>query len=452
MSRERAAGRRSRSRVAAAVAVAVVGSLLPTLPLAVGAAAADWTKPSAVSPEKPVKGSAGKVKSRSADTTVSAPEAGRAAWPDAGSAKVAVPAEAGRAVRAGDLPVSLTAVGTSPKDADVQVLGQDLARKAGISGVLVSVSATRTAEGAKAKVAVDYSAFAQAGGAGFGSRLHLVQLPECVLTTPDRPECRVQTPLPGGNDLEKQTVSADAVTLAAPIPVGGMSLQSVAGGATVLAATAGTAGPSGDYKATPLSSASSWSTQLTSGSFAWSYDMPLTAMPGGLTPKLGLSYSSGAVDGRTANTNNQASWAGDGFDLSPGFVERTYKACADDGAPKTGPNKPGDLCWATDNATMSFAGHSGELIPVSGDEFRLKGDDNTKVVRLRDGARGNGDNDGEYFRATTTDGTTYYFGYNRLPNWTSGKPETKSVYTVPVFGNNAGEPCNGADFASSWCQ
>ncbi|MER8181985.1 sugar-binding protein, partial [Kitasatospora sp. NPDC094015] len=392
MSRERAAGRRSRSRAAAVVAAALVGSLLPTLPLAAVAAASDWTKPSAVSPEKPVKGSAGKVKDRKADTTVSAPAAERTAWPKAGGAKVPVAAGTAKTVKAGDLPVTLTAVGAAANDADVQVLGQDLTRRAGISGVLLSVSAPDTAQGTKADVAVDYSAFAQAGGAGFGSRLRLVQLPGCVLTTPDRPECRVQTPLPGGNDLEHRRVTADAVTLAAPAPVGGMRLQSAAGGGVVLAATAGSAGPGGDFKATPLSSASSWSTSLNSGSFAWSYDMPLTAMPGDLTPKLGLSYSSGSIDGRTANTNNQGSWAGDGFDLSPGFVERSYKPCADDGAPTTGPNKPGDLCWATDNATISFAGHSGELIPVSGDEFRLKGDDNTKVVRLRDGARGNGDN------------------------------------------------------------
>ncbi|MEV4617037.1 sugar-binding protein, partial [Kitasatospora sp. NPDC049258] len=342
MSRERAAGRRFRTRSAAVLAAALVGSLLPTLPLAVGAAAADYTKPSAVSPEKPVKGSAGTVKDRKADTTVSTPAAKQTAWPTPGSSRIQVPAEAGKAVKAGELPVSLAAAGTqAAKDADVQVLSQDLARKAGISGVLLSVSAPQTAEGTRAKVSVDYSAFAQAGGAGFGSRLRLVQLPACVLTTPDRPECRVQTPLPGGNDPEHQTVTADAVAIAAPLPVGGMSLQSAGGGATVLAATAGTAGPSGDYKATPLSSASTWSTQLSSGSFAWNYDMPLTAMPGGLTPKLALSYNSGSVDGRSANTNNQASWVGDGFDLSPGFVERSYKACADDGAPKTGANKPG---------------------------------------------------------------------------------------------------------------
>ncbi|MFF2149049.1 RHS repeat-associated core domain-containing protein [Kitasatospora sp. NPDC058190] len=433
----------------------LVGSLLPTLPLAAGAAADTYTRPSAVSPEKPVKGADGKVKGRMADTTVSAPTGKQAAWPGAGSASVALPVEPGKSVKAGALPVTLQPLpggevgpgqAPAPQQAKVEVLSQDLARRAGINGVLLTVGGTES----PTRVSLDYSGFAQAAGSGFGSRLHLVQLPACVLTSPEKPECRTQKPLPGGNDPKAQTVTADAPVPPTP-PAGTLQLASSSGAATVIAATAGTAGPSGDYKASPLSVASTWSTSLNSGSFTWSYEMPLTDMPGGLTPKVGLSYNSGSIDGRTANSNNQASWAGDGFDYSPGFVERTYKPCADEGV-KTNDQEVGDLCWAADNATISFAGHSGELVPVAADEWRLKGDDNTKVTRARDTARGNGDNDGEYFKAVTSDGTQYYFGYNRLPNWSSGKPETKSVYTVPVYGNNSGEPCNGKDFASSWCQ
>ncbi|WP_123821527.1 RHS repeat domain-containing protein [Kitasatospora cineracea] len=431
--------------MAATVAAALVGSLLPTLPLAAAAMAAEpYEKPSAVSPEKPVKGSDAKTKDPKADTTVSKVDGKQGSLPGKAGATIDVPGERGRTVKAGTLPVSVISSGAAAKDAKVEVLGPDTAAKAGVSGLLFTV----TGVGDSAGVSVDYSSFAQAAGSGFGSRLKLVRLPDCALTTPEAAECRVQTPLPGANDVEAHTVKADALTAA---PQGSTRIQGT-GGVTVLALSAGTAGPSGDYKATPLSPASAWSTSLNSGSFTWSYDMPLTTMPGGLTPKIGLSYNSGAIDGRTANTNNQASWAGDGFDLSPGFVDRSYKACADDGAPKTGTVSPGDQCWGTDNATISFAGHSGELISVSADEWRVKDDDATKVVRVRDSARGNGDNDGEYFKATTPDGTAYYFGYNRLPNWSSGQPETKSVYTVPVFGNDAGEPCNASTFDASWCQ
>ncbi|GJF32690.1 hypothetical protein KNE206_53900 [Kitasatospora sp. NE20-6] len=435
------------------VAAVLVGSLLPTLPMAAAASAAGPAKLAPPSPGKPVKVSDAKVKPRKPDTTVSKPEAKHTVWPEAATAKVTAPA--GRPVKAGDLPVTLTTTaGDTAPSADIQVLDQDAARKAGITGLLLTVTAPTSPAGTKARVAVDYSGFAQASGAGFGARLHLVQLPACVLTTPQKPECRVQTPLKGGNDTEHQSVTADAVPLTAPqAPAGQLRVQSAPGGPTVLAAAAANAGPTGDYKATPLAAASTWSTSLNSGSFTWSYGMPLTAMPGGLTPQVGLAYDSGSVDGRTSNSNNQASWAGDGFTLDIGSVERTYKACADDGAPKTNGADPGDQCWATDNATISFAGRSGELIPVSANEWRIKGDDNTKVVRVRDSSRGNGDNDGEYFRATTSDGASYFFGYNRLPNWTSGKAETKSVYTVPVYGNNSGEPCySSSGFGSSWCQ
>ncbi|WP_280696767.1 RHS repeat-associated core domain-containing protein [Kitasatospora sp. GP82] len=414
-----------------------------------------------------MKGSAAKTKQRKTDSTVSDPATARTAWLQPGSAIVTLGSAGTQATMAKNLPIGLSAPSTpkartaagaqvasgSMHEAEVSVLDQNAARNAGVTGLLFTLTGT-TAAG-QAKVTLDYSSFAQAGGGGFGSRLHLVQLPACALTTPHKPECRTQTPLAGSNDAEKQTVTADAVAVQVPTTASlqALSPKEIGAGSsvTLLAATASSAGPSGDYKASPLSAASTWSTSLNSGSLNWSYDMPVPAMPGGLSPKLSLSYDSGSVDGRTANSNNQASWAGDGFDLSPGFVERSYKPCADDGV-KTNGLDPGDLCWAYDNETISFAGHSGELIPVGPNEWRIKGDDNTKVTRGHDPNRGNGDDDGEYFRAVTPDGTRYYFGYNRLPNWSAGKPETKSVYTVPVYGNNAGEPCNKADFASSWCQ
>lgn len=462
------ARRRTVSKVAVAVSAAVVAATLQAVPGTAGKASADAGRPAVHSLEKPVKGHDATVRPRAAVRTVSHPQAPRKAWPTAGTASVRIPA-AGEA-RAGSLPVTLAAVPesgqvraagvsraaaqTSPAET-VRMLGHDAAAKAGVDGVLFTIAGDG-GPGSRARITVDYSAFADAAGGGFGERLHLVRLPECALTTPEKTECRTATPLAGANDTEKQTVTADDV----PLPeTSAPATQTplVAPGATaateitVLAATSGAEGPSGDYKATPLSSASTWSTSLNSGSFTWNYSMPVPTVPGGLAPTVGLSYSSGSIDGRTANGNNQGSWAGDGFDMDPGYVERSYKSCADDGI-KTDGVAPGDLCWAYDNATISFAGHTGQLIPVSADEWRISGDDGTKVLRLRDTARGNGDNDGEYFEAITTSGTRYYFGYNRLPNWASDRPETKSVETVPVFGDDAGEPCHASTFTDSWCQ
>ncbi|WP_254667155.1 SpvB/TcaC N-terminal domain-containing protein [Streptomyces sp. SolWspMP-sol7th] len=165
-----------------------------------------------------------------------------------------------------------------------------------------------------------------------------------------------------------------------------------------------------------------------------------------------MGYSSGSIDGRTSNTNNQSSFIGDGFDLSTGSIERRYKPCADDGEKKNADGaRPGDQCWAYDNAFLSFNGKGGELVPTGADSFKLQQDDGTRIDRLHDTGLANGDADGEYWRLTTPDGTRYYYGYNRLPGYTSGNEVTNSVWTVPVFGNNAGEPCHKDDFASSYC-
>jgi hypothetical protein len=86
----------------------------------------------------------------------------------------------------------------------------------------------------------------------------------------------------------------------------------------------------GNTQATSLSASASWSVSAYTGTFSWSYPFRVPPVPGGLEPKLALSYASSAVDGRTSSTNNQASWVGDGWDLTPGFVERTYGSCADD--------------------------------------------------------------------------------------------------------------------------
>lgn len=458
---------RTARRAATLLSAALVSTLMQGAPATTANAAG---APTVQSQEKPVKGSNAKARPRKKDTTVSAPSAPKATWPTAASAELTLPAAAaattrpGAMVKAGALPVTLSALPEGPlavgkqarpvwtaKDTQVtvSVLDHTAAKKAGVDGVLLTVTPVDGA-GRAAAVGLDYSAFMGAAGAGYGERLRLVQLPSCVLTSPDKPQCRKAVPLAGHNDAERHTVTADAITV--PAAEGAKPTRTTsAGGAIVLAAASSATSPAGDYKASPLSAASTWNTSLNSGSFSWSYSMPVPSVPTKLAPTVALAYSSGSIDGRTSNTNNQSSWAGDGFDVAPGFIERSYKPCGDEGV-KTDGVEPGDLCWAYDNATISFNGHAGELIPVGANEWRIKGDDNTRITRGYDTSRGNGDNDGEFFRAVTSDGTSYYFGYNRLSNWKAGSPETKSVETVPVYGNNSGEPCNKATFADSWCQ
>ncbi|WP_416069775.1 polymorphic toxin-type HINT domain-containing protein [Streptomyces sp. AK02-01A] len=293
-------------------------------------------------------------------------------------------------------------------------------------------------------ISVDYSAFAQAYGGGYAARAKLVQLPACAATTPAKDACATHTAVTTRNDTATHILTANAVNVAA------------SGQASLFALAAGASSDKGDYTATSLSPSAAWSTDLNTGDFSWSYDMPVPNVPGQFAPTVGLSYSSGSIDGRTENTNNQSSWVGDGFNLWSGSIERSYGSCADDGVKENADgNKSGDLCWAYDNATISFDGHAGELIPTGADSFKIKGDDGTKVERIYgagNDVRANGARNDEYWRVTTTDGTRYYFGYNRLAGWASGNPTTNSTWTVPVFGDDANEPCHAAAFADSWCQ
>ncbi|MFC4147213.1 RHS repeat-associated core domain-containing protein, partial [Micromonospora mangrovi] len=394
-------------------------------------------------------------------------------WPAAGSAEVDLTTAAGArsaattGVRAGTLPVTVRPVASAsartataaPGTVRVEVLPKAKAAAAGINGVLLRVGRTDGVNSpGQVDVAVDYAAFASAYGADWSSRLRLVRVPECALTTPGAKGCE-PVPLASRNEVRNRTVSAPVA--AAPIRaavsttdakrLGLASTAALTG--TLVAATSGPSGGAGDFTASSLAPSSSWSHGGSTGGFQWSYPMRTPGGPGGPSPSLGLGYSSQAVDGRQAATNNQPGAFGEGFDYSPGFIERQYKGCADD-MTSTGANnstKTGDLCWGPENAILSLNGSSTELLKGSDGKWHPRREDGSKVELLTTPAYSNGDNDNEYWKVTTTDGTQYWFGRHQLPGWTTGRPVTNSVLTVPVYGNNPGEPCNAATFAASDC-
>jgi len=451
---------RIRRRLAAVLSAALLGGLLQGGALPV--AHAD-DMPSAPAAEKPMLGHDLKVAPR--------PTKGRPAlprtqpqhhWPAAATATVTVgpdsartsPAPTGTAmISLSGSPTGKTAKKTAGAPstaagiqlsgpATVRIMSHATAQRAGIDGMVFSLAKAAGATGRSARVSVDYSTFAQAYGGSYAARVHLVQLPSCAVTNPSATVCTAPTPLASSNDLATHTLTANAVTLPAA-------------GAAVLAVDAAASSDHGDYKASPVSPSSSWSTDLNTGDFSWSYPMATPAVPGNFQPTVSLSYDSASIDGRTSSTNNQSSWVGNGFNLWSGSISRSYKSCADDGVKNADGQKPGDLCWDDDNASLSLNGHSGELVAIGTDSFRLKDDDGTRIDRLHGtstNVRDNGAHDDEYWRVTNTDGTRYYFGYNRLPNWAAGDPVTNSTWNVPVYGNDAGEPCHADTFAASWCQ
>ncbi|MEU0792394.1 RHS repeat-associated core domain-containing protein [Amycolatopsis sp. NPDC005961] len=422
------------SRVTAAVlAVVMLGSggtavAAPTRP------GGDWTVPAGQQeksvPVSPV--TTGKLP----DIKIGTPPVTPPVWPAAKDTDVDL-APAATQLRAADTPVRVgrAAAAAKPAKVHVKVADHRAAEALGLDGVVLAVTG---ATDGPVHVGLDYSGFANAFGGGWSDRLRLFTLPACALSTPDKPECRQRTPIAGSaNDAKTKQVTAD---LAA------------GGGTRVLAAAATASGSAGSTTAMPLSAAGDWSGGGSGGDFSYSYPFATPKAPNGAAPNLGLSYSSGSIDGLTSATNNQASWIGDGWDFTPGgFIERHYKGCGEDLGGNNGQTKTGDQCWGPDNASLVLGGRSTQLIKVSDTLWRPKTDDGSKVELLT-GAT-NGVSHGQHWRVTTGDGTQYYFGLNHLPGWTSGKPETQSAWTVPVFGNNDGEDCYKAgDFAHSWCQ
>lgn len=405
-----------------------------------------------------------------ADRTIAAAQAtqrrlAKAHWPTAGNTTIAVPTTGEAVSTAGGLPVSLATAGKPQKRSagartqatgatEVRVLDQTVARKAGVNGVVVAISPARaTSVTGPLRFSLDYSSFADVYGGDYGGRLQLTQIPACALTTPAKESCRTQTSLGSTNDPAAQTLTAT-------LP----SAQLESGQVMLLAATAGTSSTQGDFGATPLSSSATWSAGGSTGDFSWNYPLrvpPATAGPG---PSLAINYNSGSVDGRTASENNQTSVIGEGFSLTESYIERKYGSCKDDGQAGKA-----DLCWKYANATLVLNGKAAQLVnncadatactaaersEAAGGSWRLKDDDASKVEHLT-GAP-NGDNNGEYWKVTTTDGVQYFFGKHKLEGWrdngeAADDPLTDSVWTAPVFGDDASEPCHGSTFDTSSC-
>ncbi|PYC84021.1 hypothetical protein C7C46_08050, partial [Streptomyces tateyamensis] len=330
---------------------------------------------------------------------------------------------------------------STPTAVQVKTVDHATAQAAGVDGLMVGL--TRSDDSGapgKASVSLDYSAVMQAYGGGWASRLHLVQLPACAQTTPQLAQCQTQTPLATTNDPAAHQLTATvALPASAPSRAGGVRAMSTmaapmaaTASSTTVAAVSGTGGSQGSYGATSLSASGTWGSSA-SGAFTYDYPIQVPTSLGGAAPTVGLSYSSQAVDGETSARNSQASWIGDGWDYSPGFIERQYKSCANDGIAGSG-----DECWAGWNATISLGAYNGQLVRDVNGQYHLQGDDGTKVEYLTGAS--NGLWNGEYWKITATDGTQYYLGLNHAPG-TTADPATNSGWGVPIYSPKAGDPC-----------
>ncbi|MFY1583558.1 HNH/endonuclease VII fold putative polymorphic toxin [Micromonospora sp. WMMD734] len=458
---------RARAGLAATLSLALTATLLTAVP---ARAAQPASVRLGVQRPDPVRARPVKAQPRPKDLTQGAKSKPEPApvWPAGGSAQVTMGAvNAGQeqtrrtgesvtaSIRAGSLPVWVGSPGAAAPQAStakaapaevssarVQVFSRAATPRRWQDGLLLRLDQVKaTTSRGRVSVAVDYSSFANAFGADWSTRLRLLQLPNCALDDEPVAECRPR-PLPSRNDVTRQRVSAD-------VDLGSTATAEALG--VLLALTSAPSGSTGDYSASSLQASSSWSAGGSSGDFSWSYPMRTPPSLGGPAPDITLAYSSSAVDGRSDASNNQPSWIGEGFDYWPGYIERQYKQCDEDkGGSANNTSDTYDLCWGTDNAVMSLNGSSVELVRdgTSG-TWKPKVDDGSRIQRLTD--TDNGDNDNEYWKITDAEGVQYFFGLNRLKGWTSSKPTTNSTWTVPVAGNNTGEPCRKPAYLDSFC-
>lgn len=326
-----------------------------------------------------------------------------------------------------------------------------LTKKLGSTGLLFEVAAEPGAD-LRAAFTVDYAELAKVAGTGWASRLQLATLPACALTTPEKPACRVETPIADSrNDPSAAKVSGTLSTLAvgdvtkARTTADG-STRTAAATATLVSASPGPGGSQGTYLASSLQASGSWSQGGSSGAFNWSYPITVTpAASGSVAPGIGLSYSSAAIDGMNSNANPQSTWTGLGFDYQPGYIERTFRNCKE----ATPSSTDKGLCWAGDILTLRLPGGATQALVVDSDTgaIRPEGDGGEKVERLS-GAQ-NGGVGGEYWRVTTTDGTRYTFGATVLPGGTTTNG-TKSAWNVPVYGGTSTDGCAAKRCTRTW--
>jgi RHS repeat-associated protein len=349
-----------------------------------------------------------------------------------------VPPAVGAARAAGSAPVRRGPVAQGAQ-VSVTSLGADAATRLG-SGVLAFrltpaavAGAPSSASGGAVRARVDYSGFAKRYGGDFAGRLQLWAYPACSVTTPQVEACQQGTQVPATNDT-----AAGALTAAVAVEP-----AATAESGTVYALAAAATSGNGNYRATSLSPDGSWAVGEQSGSFTYSYPLPAPPSVGGAAPSLAMTYDSGSIDGRSSSTNPQPSWVGSGWDLGVGYIERRYRPCADDGHATWG-----DLCWHSPVSgqpgqsvlVMSVGGKTTELIWESGNSYRSRDDAGWRVTRITGAA--NGDNDGEYWLAQAPDGSQYWFGRGTQPTTNAA---TGSVATVPVFGDDTGEPTCSAN-------
>ncbi|WP_123814727.1 polymorphic toxin-type HINT domain-containing protein [Myceligenerans xiligouense] len=396
-----------------------------------------------------------------------------------------------------DLTVAAPAEGEAPDQVVVDVADQASTEADGVTGVVLEVTDSTPAGTAAAgetravEATVDYGEFTEAAGADWGRRLQVMRIPACAEATPEAPECQPEL-VETSNDENAQTLTATLEIPAAgaetveqvassgsdeQTKAGELSTESESTSANAVqaeqtmtaadaetgdkfAVTSGTSSASGDWAATPINPTGEWSVSGATGAMGWTYPVTVPSPAAGPAPQLAIGYSSSSLVGRVSGANNQSSWIGDGWDLTTGFIERSYVPCvadqdADGGdTPNNATRDTADLCWDGENAVMSLGGKTTKLVKNTSASSSTKAiwvpeaDDGTLVEQILPGGPNATDRGSkEYWRVVTVDGSVHTFG--RDNRFEGDSLDQDSRWTVPVYGNHAGEPGHATAFADS---
>ncbi|TML27444.1 MAG: RHS repeat protein [Actinobacteria bacterium] len=314
---------------------------------------------------------------------------------------------------------------SGPPGLDVAVLDQASAVTAGVKGVLFTVTPIGSGTG-PVRVGLDYSAFAQAFGGNFGSND----------TTAKTVSAQIN---PGV--VAPRAASASPMTTATPMVLAATSDPGQEGGSA------------GSYAATSLSPLGSWTAGGSTGGFNYTYPILIPPAASPLMPRTAMVYDSSDVDGKTASTQAQSSWAGDGWSTPSSYVEQSFVACSDSPEGSASPVATSDQCYNGPVLTLSLNGSSTSLVWDSGRSmWKPQSDSGEVVTHVTNSGNGSGTYNTDYWTVTERSGTVYQFGRNELPGWVSGKATTNSVDSEPVYSAHPGDPCyNTAGFTSSVC-
>jgi RHS repeat-associated protein len=364
---------------------------------------------------------------------------------------ISAPALSGAAAKA-------TVASSGLRSVAVTVADRQAAAKSGVDGLILSAHTTAGGAGS-VRIGLDYGGFAGAFGGNYATRLSMVTLPACALTTPQVAACRIQTPVASTNNAADKSVSAIVPLPAATASVsnGNHADTSETSAPVVLAATAGTTSTlgGGTYSATSLKPSGSWTAGGSSGSFTYSYPISVPAAASKLVPSVALSYDSGSVDGQTASSQAQSSWIGDGWSGPESYIEQSFIPCSDSPEGSAAPSSIADQCYDGAVLSLSLNGSTTPLVVLNTNAHTYRpAQDNgeTVIYTVPTGGDGAGTNDDGYWRVIERDGTEFDFGRNELPGWTTGKPATNSVDSEPVYSAHSTDPCyNPAGFTASVC-